>query len=69
MTGILGSALSGLMAFQRSLDTTSHNIANVNTDGYSRQRVELGTLPAEFTGAGYMGQGVNVTTISRSLIS
>ena len=43
MTGILGSALSGLMAFQRSLDTTSHNIANVNTDGYSRQRVELGT--------------------------
>jgi flagellar hook-associated protein 1 FlgK len=66
MTGILGTALSGLMAFQRSLDTTSHNIANVNTDGYSRQRVELGTLPAEFTGAGYMGQGVNVTTISRS---
>ncbi len=65
-TGILGSALSGLMAFQRSLDTTSHNIANVNTDGYSRQRVELGTRPEEFTGAGYMGQGVNVTTISRS---
>jgi flagellar hook-associated protein 1 len=65
-TGILGSALSGLMAFQRSLDTTSHNIANVNTDGYSRQRVELGTRPEEFTGAGYIGQGVNVTTISRS---
>ena len=41
MTGILGTALSGLMAFQRSLDTTSHNIANVNTDGYSRQRVNL----------------------------
>ena len=66
MSGILGTALSGLMAFQRSLDTTSHNIANVNTDGYSRQRVELSTRPAEFTGAGYIGQGVNVATISRS---
>jgi flagellar hook-associated protein 1 FlgK len=66
MTGILGTALSGLMAFQRSLDTTSHNIANVNTDGYSRQRVELGTRPAQFTGAGYIGQGVNIATVSRS---
>ena len=66
MSGILGTALSGLMAFQRSLDTTSHNIANVNTDGYSRQRVELGTRPAEFTGAGYIGQGVNIATVSRS---
>lgn len=66
MTGILGTALSGLMAFQRSLDTTSHNIANVNTDGYSRQRVELSTRPAEFTGAGYIGQGVNIAMVSRS---
>ena len=66
MSGILGTALSGLMAFQRSLDTTSHNIANVNTDGYSRQRVELGTRPAQFIGVGYIGQGVNIETVSRS---
>jgi len=66
MSGILGTALSGLIAFQRSLDTTSHNIANVNTDGYSRQRAELATRPAEFNGAGFIGQGVNVATISRS---
>jgi len=66
MTGILGTALSGLMAFQRSLDTTSHNISNVNTEGYSRQRVELDTSPAQFTGAGYIGQGVNIATVSRS---
>jgi len=66
MSGLLGTALSGLMAFQRSLDTTSHNIANVNTEGYSRQRVELGARPAEFTGAGYIGQGVNILTVSRS---
>jgi len=66
MTGLLGTALSGLMAFQRSLDTTSHNIANVNTDGYSRQRVEFGARPAEFSGAGYIGQGVDIATVSRS---
>lgn len=66
MTGILGTALSGLMAFQRSLDTTSHNIANVNTEGYSRQRVELNTQPAQYTAAGYIGQGVNIAAVSRS---
>ncbi|MDD5578850.1 MAG: flagellar hook-associated protein FlgK [Methylobacter sp.] len=66
MAGILSTALSGLTAAQRALETTSHNIANVNTEGYSRQRVELGTRPAEFTGAGYIGQGVNAETVSRS---
>jgi len=67
MSGILGTALSGLMAFQRSLETTSHNIANVNTEGYSRQRAELSTRPEQYIGqAGYLGQGVNVTNISRS---
>lgn len=66
MTGLLGTALSGLMAFQRALDTTSHNIANVDTEGYSRQQVELGARLPEYNGAGYIGQGVNVNTISRS---
>lgn len=64
--GFLGVAVSGLMAFQRSLQTTSHNIVNVNTEGYSRQRVETGTTAAEFTGGGFLGTGVEVTTISRS---
>lgn len=66
MSGILTTALSGLMASQRSLDTTGHNIANVNTVGYSRQRVEFSTNPAQFTGDGYIGQGVNVASVSRS---
>lgn len=66
MTGLLGTALTGLMAFQRSLDTTSHNIANVNTEGYSRQRVELSARNAYYSTEGYVGQGVNVANISRS---
>ncbi len=66
MSGLLATSLSGLMAAQRSLETVQHNISNVNTDGYSRQRVEQGTIPARFTGDGYVGQGVNVTNITRS---
>ena len=38
MADLLSTGVSGLLAFQRALDTTSHNISNVNTDGYSRQR-------------------------------
>jgi len=65
-SGMLGIAVSGLNAFQRSIETTSHNISNVNTEGYSRQRVELATTLPEFNGAGYMGTGVKVTNIARS---
>ncbi|MCQ8128779.1 flagellar hook-associated protein FlgK [Methylomonas rivi] len=64
--GILSSALSGLAAFQRSLEVTSNNIANVNTEGYSRQRVELQTTPEQFVGHGYLGSGVSATNIKRS---
>ena len=63
---MIGTALSGLMAAQRSLETASHNIANVNTEGYSRQRAEYATRKAEYTGAGFIGQGVDVATVSRS---
>ncbi|MGZ8158203.1 MAG: flagellar hook-associated protein FlgK [Methylobacter sp.] len=66
MSGLLATSLSGLMAAQRSLETVQHNISNVNTEGYSRQRVEQGTNIARFTGDGYIGQGVNVNNISRS---
>ncbi|MGJ0517051.1 MAG: flagellar hook-associated protein FlgK [Methylomicrobium sp.] len=65
-TGIIETALTGLFASQRSLGTASHNIANVNTEGYSRQRVELSARPPQYTGAGYIGQGVNIANITRS---
>ncbi|MGB0800201.1 MAG: flagellar basal body protein, partial [Ilumatobacteraceae bacterium] len=37
----LSSAVSGLFAHRRRLDVISHNVANSNTIGYSRQRVDL----------------------------
>jgi flagellar hook-associated protein 1 FlgK len=63
--GLLGTAASGLQVFQRALSVTGHNINNANTDGYTRQRVELGTKPATFTGAGFIGNGVQIESIRR----
>ncbi len=62
---ILGIGISGLLAYQRALATAGHNITNANTEGYSRQRVELGTRPPEFSGSGYVGAGVNVESVRR----
>ncbi len=65
MAGVLGSAASGLIAIQRAISTTGHNISNANTEGYTKQRVEFGTRPPEFTGAGYIGNGVQIQSIDR----
>ncbi|BCU07646.1 flagellar hook-associated protein FlgK [Allochromatium tepidum] len=62
---VLGTGITGLLAFQRALATTSHNIANTATEGYSRQRVELMTNNPQRLGPGYVGQGVQITGIRR----
>ncbi len=62
---ILQNSISALTSYQRVLSTISHNIANVNTEGYSRQRVELSTRNPQFFGNGYLGKGVAVTSIRR----
>ena len=65
MADVLDISVSGLLAYQRALQTASHNIANVNTEGYSRQRVDLATRPPQFSGNGYIGSGVNIASITR----
>ncbi len=67
MADLLNIALSGLLSHQRSLSTTGHNIANVNTPGYNRQSAVLETRPTEFMGGLYLGTGVDVDTIMRSV--
>ncbi len=62
---MLNVAVSGLLAYQKALATTSHNISNVGTEGYSRQRVTLSTRTPEPAGNGFLGKGVNVTSIDR----
>lgn len=69
MSGLFGTfnvAVKGLNANQTALHTTSNNISNVNTDGYSRQRVELKTdAPYNMPGVGQLGTGVKLQSVVR----
>jgi flagellar hook-associated protein 1 FlgK len=65
MAGILNIGTTALTSFQRSLATTGHNIANADTEGYSRQRTELATQVPQLLGAGWIGSGVQVVSIDR----
>ncbi|MCB0995398.1 MAG: flagellar hook-associated protein FlgK [Acidimicrobiales bacterium] len=61
---------TGLIAAQRGLEVAGHNVANVNTKGYSRQRVEQATgapRPGSrgMAGPGATGSGVVVTGVTR----
>src|SRR5271163_4376073 len=69
----LQTALSGLIAQQTALDTTGNNIANANTEGYSRETALLEPNPpidvpaiSSLTGRGaQLGAGVAVSNIAR----
>src|SRR3954468_4171640 len=69
----LQTSLRGLLAQQRSIDVTSHNIANASTVGYSRQEATLAAAPAMLipanaiqNGAGaHLGAGVDVQSYRR----
>lgn len=65
MGDILATGSSALLAYQAALNTTSHNIANANTDGYSRQRVDLSARLGQGSGSGYIGGGVDVASVQR----
>jgi flagellar hook-associated protein FlgK len=66
MSDILGIASGAVSAYQRMLSTVSNNIANVSTDGYSRQTATLeANLPAK-TGASYIGTGVMFSAVKRA---
>ena len=61
------SMLNGAMrAFQYGLNTTSNNIANVNTLGYSRQVLGLQSVPSIFDGSLALGQGVDANSLARA---
>jgi flagellar hook-associated protein 1 FlgK len=66
MANTLGIGTTALSALQRAISTTGQNIANVNTDGYSRQSVTFSARPAQDIGVGFLGSGVQVTSIDRA---
>ncbi|MDD5434008.1 MAG: flagellar hook-associated protein FlgK [Nitrospira sp.] len=55
----------GIKAQQTAIQVTSHNIANINTDGYSRQEVVLDEAAPVNGDPGQVGRGVNVSGIRR----
>jgi flagellar hook-associated protein 1 len=65
MTSMLSTGVSGLVALQTALDTTSHNISNSSTTGYSRQTVSLSTNTADYSNGYWIGSGVSVTSVQR----
>lgn len=66
----LNAGLTGLYAAQRLIEVSGQNINNLNTPGYTRQRVEqralgIGSEPSIFAGSVPQGGGVEITRIRR----
>lgn len=59
------TGVSGLLSAQQQLATTGHNIANVNTEGYTRQRTEQGATVGNYNGGNFVGSGTYVQDITR----
>lgn len=66
MGNILNVGARSLLVNQKILETVGNNIANVNTPGYSRQSVIVQNVDGQFTGGGYYGNGVDITTVQRN---
>jgi flagellar hook-associated protein FlgK len=65
MSDLLSIGSSGVSAYQRALATVSNNIANVNTDGYTRQDVSLTANQPRQIGNSYMGTGARFDAVQR----
>src|SRR5262245_26031726 len=66
MADLLNTSISGLLAFQRALDVTSHNITNANTPGYSRQLPDFQTRTPQSLGGNWVGSGADVSAVNRA---
>ena len=65
MSDLVTIASTAVSAYQRALGTVSNNIANVGSDGYSKQEVGLVENSPRDYGTSYLGTGVNVTGVKR----
>ena len=65
MSDLLSIGSSGVTAYQRALATVSNNIANVNTDGYTRQDVSLTANQPRQIGNSYLGTGARFDRVQR----
>jgi flagellar hook-associated protein 1 len=68
--GSINTALTSLYAQRHALDVTGQNIANANTEGYTRQRVEMQSQTGSISSAMYaktdgLGTGVGINDVAR----
>ena len=63
---IFSIGVSGLNAAQWGLTTTSQNISNASTPGYTVGAPVYSEASGQYTGSGFLGNGVNVTTVQRN---
>jgi len=62
---LLQVGVSGLTSHQTALTTVGNNISNANVEGYSRQEAEFGSRASQRENTGYIGAGVQISTIRR----
>lgn len=65
MSDLIGVGVSGLSAYQRALATTSNNIANLQTEGYVRQRAVLAASTQDGSATISIGTGVRFAEVQR----
>jgi flagellar hook-associated protein 1 FlgK len=64
--GVLNTGKVGLLSQQFAIEVTGQNIANVQTEGYSRQKIVLAANDPRAFGLGQIGTGVKVSGIERA---
>ena len=67
MSDMLSISSTAVMAYQRALGTVSNNIANVGTEGYSRQDITLSANTPSKQGTVYIGNGVLFDGVKRQV--
>ena len=65
MADLLSTGISGVRTYQQALATVGNNIANVDTDGYSRQRLEVVENSSSGSGALNIGSGARAVQVKR----
>ena len=66
MANMFNIGTSALTSLQRAISTTGNNIANANTEGYSRQDVRFATRTPQYNGGFLFGAGVEISSVERA---
>lgn len=66
LSSLLSIARSALLTHKRAMEITANNVANAQTPGYSRQRLELKQQGAVWTADGLLGRGVTSGAVTRA---